>query len=140
MVVSVTGDIPLEDRGWAHLVPRRVFRGPCTDRGPCTERNLAGRSRNGRRSWAGGLEPSDELCIRRLLDDPVELSSVIRNEADAVDRNVVDRPTRTMLNHSILERNLASVATPNRGRDGSPVAVDGLAEIADGQAAMHVGP
>src|SRR5687768_5679566 len=74
-------------RGRGSAPPARVPPG-----GPITASGLAAARAGGRRVDAAGLEPRDEVAVRRRLDDPGELRAVVGHQADALDDDVVDHP------------------------------------------------
>src|SRR2546429_1052204 len=82
---------------------------------------------------ASVLQPNDEVGVGRLPDDLAELGTITRHEAHSADRDAVHRPALAILNHPILERRLFSAPTSHHGRDGRPVAVDGLTGVLDRQ-------
>src|SRR5437868_11605417 len=54
----------------------------------------------------GTAEAVDERLIRRRLDDAVELAAIRRDEAHAVDEDVVHLPAPVLAEHPVLEGGL----------------------------------
>src|SRR3989454_1441626 len=50
------------------------------------------------------LHPRHELLIRRRLNDRIELRSVVGDEADSLDDDVIDEPAAAAPVHSIVDR------------------------------------
>src|SRR5712691_8211957 len=73
----------------------------------------------------------DEAVVPARLDDPVELSAVIRHETDAFDAEVVDHPPVAALEEAVVHRHLGAVLDDDVGADGGEVAVHALAAVQD---------
>src|SRR5262249_5530172 len=84
------------------------------------------------------LQPGDEIPVARALDDSVELRTVIGDQADSLDGDVVDGPSAIFLHHAIVHRDLGPLLQHDPGLDDRLLAVDGLAEIADRLAGIHL--
>src|SRR5438876_766315 len=81
-----------------------------------------------------------ELLVGRGQDDLVELSAVIRDEADALDDDVVDEPLVAALERPVVHRDVAAFLGGELGAHGRLVAVDRLPHIGDLLAAVGLDP
>ena len=93
-------------------------------------------SRGGNRT-AGGhlrvlrLQIAHERRVRRAADDSVELPAVVRDEAHARDRDIVDYPPGADLVEAIVHRDLRAAPRHDLGADGGELAIHVLAQVHD---------
>src|SRR5919198_2847372 len=80
----------------------------------------------------------DQILERGCLDDLVELRAVVRHEADALDDDVVDEPALALLEHPVLDRDLAAGLREQLARDHGRLAVDLVADVLDLLAAVQL--
>src|SRR5438128_5834713 len=80
----------------------------------------------------------DEFRVGRGDDDLVELGPVVRNEADALDEDVIDEPLVAALEHPVIDRDLRPLFGRDLRLDGRLVAVDRLPHIGDLLAAVEL--
>src|SRR3989454_8306065 len=84
------------------------------------------------------LQLGDEIPVARALDHRVELRAVIGDQADALDGDVIDEPAGTALHHAVVHRDLGPLLGHDPRPDDRLLAVDGLAEVADRLAGVHL--
>src|SRR5438034_11754606 len=70
-----------------------------------------------------------ELLVGRGQDDLVELSAVVRDQADALDDDIVDEPLVAALEHPVVHRDVGAFLGGEPGAHGRLVAVDRLPQI-----------
>src|SRR5687767_13922991 len=72
------------------------------------DRSPEPRARRGAELFLARLHLLHEVLERRRLDDLVELRAIVRDEADSLDHDVVDQPPLALLEHPVLDRDLAA--------------------------------
>src|SRR5262245_3400477 len=124
------------------MIARRIWRDAggchgdgCRHRGSAPgasgERELRICSLGGRALDLLGLQLGNEITVTGALDDRVELRTVIGNQTDALDVDVIDGPAGTVLHHAVVHRDLGPLLHYDPGLDDRLLAVDGFAEITD---------
>src|SRR5207253_5369926 len=81
----------------------------------------------------------DKLLIGRGSDDLVALDAVVRDEADALDDDVVDEPPLAAPEHPVVDRDLRPLLGRDRHLDGRLVAVDRFPHVGDLFPAVELG-
>src|SRR3989454_11879354 len=77
------------------------------------------------------LHPRHELLIRRSLNDRIELRSVVGDEADSLDDDVIDEPAVAAPVHSIVDGNLRALLGDDLGAHSRLLTLNRLAGVAD---------
>src|SRR5256886_1936864 len=77
------------------------------------------------------LHPRHERLIRRRLNDRIELRSVVGDEADPLDDDVIDEPAVAAPVHSVVDGNLRALLGDDLGAYGRLLTLDRLAGVAD---------
>src|SRR5438132_8373782 len=77
------------------------------------------------------LHPPYELLIRRRLNDRIELRSVVGDEADPLDDDVIDEPAVATHVHAVVDGNFRFLFGDDLGAHGRLLTLDRLAGVAD---------
>src|SRR3989454_6780328 len=72
-----------------------------------------------------------QLLVRRGRDDLVELGPVVRDEADALDDDVVDEPLVALAEHPVVDGDVGPLLGYEAGADDGVLDLDGLARELD---------
>src|SRR5438105_1705739 len=84
--------------------------------GPTSPRGLARRGR--RRGLQLRLDPTHQVLIGRALDHPVELRAVVLDDAEAIERDVVDPPGAGLAARGAVDDDVARGTLPREVQDG----------------------
>src|SRR5882724_6828518 len=112
---------------------------PATRMMAVTARRSGQPSRGGRAHFfLSRLHLLHQLRVRRGLDDLVELRAVVRNEADALDDDVVDEPAVVLLEHPVLDGDVGARLGDELTQHGGLVALGPVAQVLDLLAAVQL--
>ena len=86
-------------------------------------------------------ELGHEVRVAGALDDRVELRTIVRREADAVQQHVAGPPAIIAGEHMVVDGNPLALLRHDDGSDHATVAVHGVAEVLDvvGQVRLDLG-
>src|SRR5688500_3063622 len=102
------------------------------------DRSPEPRARRGAELFLARLHLLHEVLEGRRLDDLVELRAIVRDQAHALDHDVVDEPTLALLEHPVLDRDFAACLGEQLALHDGRLALDLVADILDLLAAVEL--